>query len=193
MACTEVQKFNIQFISFPKNKNVSKISKNIEMSDPPCGWFPIVTKLSLISWCDVWCLVMTALIWHITLCRLAQSWPLISSLWLSQPEVSRIPSLFPDFFLTNVKFPWPTELTISQSSDLMMDSTLPSLVVYIRVSVAFGSTGCRGSAGRLALFVPQVQMLSARVKTLWGGLGACYPGNWTLLNAISCILWIRIG
>lgn len=37
MACTEVQKFNIQFISFPKNKNVSKISKNMEMSDPPCG------------------------------------------------------------------------------------------------------------------------------------------------------------
>ena len=28
--------------------------------------------------------------------------------WLPQPEVSEIPWLFPDCFLTNVKFPWPT-------------------------------------------------------------------------------------
>ena len=32
---------------------------------------------------------------------------------------------FPDIFLTNVKFPWPTELTISQILLLRMDSTLP--------------------------------------------------------------------
>jgi len=32
--------------------------------------------------------------------------------WLPKPEVFEIPSLF----LTNVKFPWPTELEISQIS-----------------------------------------------------------------------------
>ena len=31
-------------------------------------------------------------------------------------KVSEIPWLFPDFYLTNVKFFWPTELTISQIS-----------------------------------------------------------------------------
>ena len=40
--------------------------------------------------------------------------------WLSHPKVSEIPWFFPDFFVTNVqicdKFPWPTELTISQIS-----------------------------------------------------------------------------
>ena len=33
---------------------------------------------------------------------------------LLKPEVSEIPWLFPDLFLTIVKIPWPTELTISQ-------------------------------------------------------------------------------
>ena len=38
--------------------------------------------------------------------------------------------------------------------------------------VALGGTGCRGSAGKLAPFVPQVLMLSARVINFqWGGGG----------------------
>ena len=51
--------------------------------------------------------------------------------------------------------------------------------------VAFGSSGCRGSAGGLAQFVSQVLMLSARVM---GVLGECSPRN-----AISCVLWIGVG
>ena len=35
--------------------------------------------------------------------------------------------------------------------------------------VAFGGTGCRGSAGKLTPFVPQVLMSSATVKNLSGG------------------------
>ena len=41
--------------------------------------------------------------------------------------------------------------------------------------VAFGGTGCRGSAGKLAPFVPQVLMLSARVINFqWGGGGRAW-------------------
>ena len=36
--------------------------------------------------------------------------------WLPQPVISEISWLFPDFFLTSVKFSWPTELKVLQTS-----------------------------------------------------------------------------
>ena len=36
--------------------------------------------------------------------------------WLPQPVISEISWLFPDFFLTSVKFSWPTELKVLQIS-----------------------------------------------------------------------------
>ena len=35
----------------------------------------------------------------------------VAQAWLLKPEVPEIPGLSPDFFLTNVRLPRPTELT----------------------------------------------------------------------------------
>ena len=77
----------------------------------------------------------------------------------------------------------------------MMDSTLlpsqlPSTYILMLSAshmqctsgflVAFGGTGCRGSAGKLAPFapfVPHVLMSSARVKNFQGGRGGF--GAWS--------------
>jgi len=55
--------------------------------------------------------------------------------------------------------------------------------------VAFGGTGCRVSAGRLAPFVPQVLMLSNKVKNFQGGggrgLGAWSPRKFIGLSKMQ--------
>ena len=55
--------------------------------------------------------------------------------------------------------------------------------------VAFGGTGCRGSAGKLAAFVPQVLMLSARVINFQvgggGGVGAWSPSKFIGLSKMQ--------
>ena len=49
--------------------------------------------------------------------------------------------------------------------------------VYPGFSVAFGSTGCSGSAGGLAPFAPLARTVSAGGTNSLGGPGACPPGN----------------
>ena len=95
---------------------------------------------------------------------------------------------FPNVFPTNVKFPRHTVLTISHirpDDGLNAPPLTAPLHLYILMLsashmqctsgflVAFGGTGCRGSAGKLAPFVPHVLMSSARVKNFrgWGGGG----------------------
>ena len=100
--------------------------------------------------------------------------------------------------LTNVKFPWPTELTIS---DIRPDDGLnpplhlfiyafsKSSAVYIRSEflVAFGGVRCRGSAGRLALFAAGANalMLRAGVKNFQGGSRACCPRKFLKIIELS--------
>ena len=61
---------------------------------------------------------------------------------------------FPDIFLTNVKFPWPTELTISQILVLIMDSTLSSQPSPSPIYLCFGQVTCHVHE----LIVPQHNM-----------------------------------
>ena len=61
---------------------------------------------------------------------------------------------FPDIFLTNVKFPWPTELTISQILVLIMDSTLPSQPSPSPIYLCFQQVTCHVHE----LIVPQHNM-----------------------------------
>ena len=51
--------------------------------------------------------------------------------------------------------------------------------------VAFGGTGCRGSAGKLTPFVPQVLMLSARVINFQWGVGAWSPSKFIGLSKMQ--------
>ena len=57
------------------------------------------------------------------MCLMTKGWTCLT--WLPQPEVSEIPN----FFLTNVKFPWWTEQTIAQ---IIPENGLnPSLTVIL--------------------------------------------------------------
>ena len=90
---------------------------------------------------------------------------------------------FPDFFLTSVKFSWPTELTISHirpddglnpplatiSSTYLFMLSASQVQCTSGYSVAFGSTGCRGLAGRL---MPQVKCWVPESQTSRGIRGA---------------------
>ena len=61
------------------------------------------------------------------------------------------------------------------------ESTLPGF------SVAFGSTGCSGSAGGRAPSAPLARTLSGTTNS-WGGLGACPPppGKFVKLDSLKC-------
>ena len=88
---------------------------------------------------------------------------------------------FPDFFLTNVKFPRPTELTISHirtddglnpplatiSSTYLFMLSASQVQCTSGFSVAFGSTGCGGLAGRL---MPR-RHVECQSQKLLGGSG----------------------
>ena len=55
-------------------------------------------------------------------------------------------------------------------------------------SVAFGSTGCSGSAGGRAPFAPLARTLSGTTNS-WGGgglSGACPPGKFVKLDSLKC-------
>ena len=88
----------------------------------------------------------------------------------------------PHFFLTSVKFPWPTELTISHirpddglnpplatiSSTYLFMLSASQVQCTSGYSVAFGSTRGRGLAGRL---MPQVKCWVPESKTSRGSGG----------------------
>ena len=52
-------------------------------------------------------------------------------------------------------------------------------------SVAFGNSGCRGSVGGLATFVPQVQTLKCWRNKPIGEFGACSSGKFFKLIKLS--------
>ena len=55
-------------------------------------------------------------------------------------------------------------------------------------SVAFGSTGCSGSAGGRAPFAPLARTLSAGGTNSYGRPGTCPPGKFVKLESLKCNL-----